>query len=156
MPKTVTLSGTTYTLPQQNDEAPWGENLSELIEALVTAVDSINGDGDILDTEISIANNQSSVASVTGLTFDVGTVRSAVVTYSVYRSTTLSEKGECGILLLTYLSTANAWNISRYSNDDSGIVFTVTDAGQVQYTTDNMSGASYTGTLTFKADAFVQ
>lgn len=156
MARSITISGTTYSLPDQGDPGPWGDDLSDLVEALATVVDSLSGTGDILNTTFTVANNQSSVANVTGLTFDTGTVRSAIVTYSVYRSTTTTEKGETGFLLLTYLSTAAAWTITRYANDDAGLVFTVTDAGQVQYTSDNMSGSSYSGTMKFKASAFTQ
>lgn len=156
MARSITISGTTYSLPDQGDPGPWGDDLSDLIEALAEVANTFSGTGDILNTTFTVANNQSSAANVAGLSFDTGTVRSAIVTYSVYRSTTLSEKGEAGFLLLTYMSTAANWVITRYSNDDSGLVFTVTDGGQVQYTSDNMSGASYTGTMRFSAKAYIQ
>lgn len=157
MPKSITLSGSTYNLPQQNDNAPWGEDLSDLIEAIATVVESLSGTGDILTRNFTVANNQSSAANITGLTFDVAVVRSAVVTYSIYRSTdTPAELGECGFLLLTYMTDADAWTMTRYANDDAGLVFTITDGGQVQYTSSNMAGASYAGLMKFNARAFLQ
>lgn len=156
MSKSVTISGTTYTLATQGTNPPWGKDLSDLIEALVTVVGTLSGTGDILTTNFTVANNQSSAANVTGLSFDTGTIRSAIVQYSIYRSTNSAEKGECGLLLLTYLGTAGVWTLSRYSNDDSGVVFTVTNAGQLQYTSDSMSGTGYAGLMKFSAKAFTQ
>lgn len=156
MAKNVTISGTTFSLPTQSDPGPWGEDLSDVIEALVDVVATLSGTGDILTTSFTVANNQSSAANITELSFDTATIRSAVVTYSIFRSTDSAELGECGFLLLTYMSDANAWTISRYANDDSGLVFTVTDGGQCQYTSTNMSGSSYSGLMKFNARAFTQ
>lgn len=156
MSKTITISGTDYQLPQQGENPPWGKDLADLIEAMCDVLNSLSGTGDILTTNFTVANNQSAAANVNGLTFDVGTIRSAIVTYSVYRSTSLSEKGETGFLLLTYLTTANAWTVARYTNSDAGMIFSVTDTGQVQFTSDNMSGTSYVGKMKFQAKAFPQ
>ncbi len=156
MARQVTISGTTYNLPSQGENPPWGKELSDLIYALSSVVGTLNGTGDILNTNFTVANNQVAAANVTGLTFDVGTIRSAIISYSVFRSTADNEAGECGFLLITYLTDADAWTISRYSNADAGLVFSVTDSGQVQYTSTSISGASYAGLMKFNAKAFTQ
>lgn len=156
MPKSITISGTTYNLPQQNDSSPWGEDLSDLIEAIATVVDSLSGGSDIQNTSFDIADDQSVAANVTGLSFDIATVRSSIVTYSIYRSTDSAELGETGFLLLTYMTDANAWTMTRYANDDAGVVFTITDAGQVKYTSSNMSGANPEGLMKFSAKSYTQ
>lgn len=156
MATTITINGTDYQLPTQGTNPPWGSDLSSIIEAIADVVNNLSAAGDILTTSFSVPNNQSSAAVVTGLSFDTATIRSAVVTYSVYRSTTTEELAEEGLLLLTYKNTANEWVMSRTSNADAGLVFDVTSAGQVTYTSSNMSGASYTGLLKFKAETFSQ
>ena len=46
---------------------------------------------------------------------------------------------------------ADSWEIALASHvDDAGVNFTITSAGQVQYSSTNMSGASYAGTLRLK------
>lgn len=162
MAKTITISGTSYSLPSQNDPGPWGEDLSDLIEAMSTVLNTLNGTGDILTTNFTIADAQGThpsstgAANVTGLSFDVGTVRSAIVSYSIYRSTDSAELGEVGFMLLTYMTDADAWTMTRYANDDAGVAFFISDAGQVTYTSTDMAGASYSGLMKFKASAFTQ
>ena len=156
MSKQVTISGTTYTLNQQGDSPPWGEDLSSLLEALVEVANSVVGTGDILTTSFSVANNISSATNITGLVFDPAQIRSAIISYSVYRSTNSTELSEAGQIMVTYKSTANSWELARYSVGDAGLTFTMLPSGQMQFTSTNMSGTGYSGLLKFNAKAFTQ
>lgn len=96
--------------------------------------------GDIDLTTFTPANNQSAAANVTGLAFANATVRGAVVFYSVIISAT-SSLYEFGTLHL--IQKGASWDMAQTSNgDDSLVVFTVTTAGQVQYTTPSYAGFS--------------
>lgn len=104
--------------------------------------------GDIDQTSFSAANNQSSATNVTGLAFANGSVRSAEVLYSIALSAT-SSKFEVGKLLL--VQRGSDWQLSQqYGGDNAGFVFTVTSAGQVQYTSPNSAGFS-SATIKFRA-----
>lgn len=153
----VTIQGSSYNIPEQGQSAPWGSDLTSLLQAMVTVLNDVVGPADILTTSFTIANNQSSVANVTGLVFDNTEVRSAIVSYSISRSTTTTEYSECGQLMLTRNSSAGTWEMARYAVGDAGVVFSVTNAGQVQYTSSNMSsGTGYASKLKFNAKAFLQ
>lgn len=152
----VVINGTTYSIPQQGENPPWGEDLSDVLNAIVTVLNSSVGSADILTTSFTVANNQSSAANVTGLSFDTTEVRSAIISYSIYRSTSLSELSECGHIFATYKSTANSWEFTPVGTGDAGVTFSITSAGQVQYTSTNLSGTSYVGKLKFSAKAFLQ
>jgi hypothetical protein len=154
--KNVTINGTTYNLPQQGDSPPWGESLSDLIEALVSVANNTISTGDILTTSFAVANNITSQTNVTGLLFDPAAVRSAVIEYSIYRATSDTELSEGGVMLVTYKSGAGTWEVAQYSVGDAGITFTCSNSGQFKYTSTNLSGTSYTGLLKFKARAMTQ
>lgn len=156
MAKQVTVNGNPYILNQQGDNPPFGEQQSELIEALVNVANNTVGTGDILTTSFNVANNVTSPTNVTGLQFDTATIRSAIIEYSIYRSTSTEEVSECGTMLVTYKSLAASWEVARYSVGDAGIFFTLDATGQAQYTSSNMSGTGYAGLLKFKARAFTQ
>lgn len=103
---------------------------------------------DIEHTSFSLANNQSSVADVTGLAFSASAVRgfSALVTVTIDATADLYETFE-----LIGINKAGSFDmIISSSGDDSGIVFSVTSAGQVQYTSSNYSGF-VSGTIKFRA-----
>lgn len=148
----VTISGTTYELPQQGENPPWGTELSDIILALVAVANSITGPGDIETTTFVIPNNQVSPIPVTGLFFDQSTIRSAQVDYSIDLSTDSVELVENGSVLINYNTTTNTWTQSQFSNGFTGVVLTITN-GQFTLTSPNISGINYSGSLSFNAKA---
>lgn len=93
-----------------------------------------------------IENNVSTPKDIEGLKVNARGVSSAFVFYLVQRITTGSGATalfESGILNLTYLADEEKWAleaISEESPDDAGITFSITDDGQVQYESSNVSG----------------
>lgn len=156
MATTVTINGTTYQIPSQGDSPPWGDELSDLLLALVNVANNSTGTGDILTTSFNIANNQSAAANVTGLSFDTGTVRSAIIQYSLYRTSNVSESSEGGFIYVTYKSTAGTWELAQSYAGTSGVTFTITNGGQVQYTSSDIGATAYSGKMKFQAKAFLQ
>lgn len=152
----VVINGSTYTVASQGTSPPWGDDQQDLLLALVQVAQNTVGAGDILTTSFNIVNNTSSAANVSGLSFDTSTVRSAIVQYSIYRTSSTTEQSEVGHLYLTYKSTAASWEIAQSYAGDSGVVFSITSGGQVKYTSTNFSGVSYSGKLKFNAKAFLQ
>lgn len=99
----------------------------------------------------TVANNQGSAANVTGLSFSGASVKAVSIQYRIRRSTDTNELAETGTIRLVYKDTADTWFIDQtYAGEDSGVTFTVTSGGQVQYTSTNVSGASYVGSMLFK------
>lgn len=104
------------------------------------------------DTSFTIANNISSATSVTGLSFSGSTYRSFIIDYSIYRSTStaLSAVAQVGELRGVYNTQSLTWYLSdNYSGQNSGVTFSITSGGQIQYTSTNISGTSYTGSLKY-------
>lgn len=152
----ITIAGTDYNLPEQGTNPPWGTDLSAIITALTAVTNTLNGPADILTTSFTITNNTPSVSNVTGAAFDTASVRSAIISYSLYRSSTTTEMCETGQIYLSYKSTAGAWEIAQYYSGTSGVVFTITAGGQLQYTSTNFGGSSYVGKMKFNAKSFLQ
>jgi hypothetical protein len=101
--------------------------------------------GDIDLTNFSFVNNQVAAANVTGLAFANADVRSFIAEIAVERGTEFEHHTITGIQLNA------SWDIVVESvGDDTGIVFSVTSLGQVQYTsTDDVNG----GVMRFRAKA---
>lgn len=104
--------------------------------------------GDIGETSFSMSNNASS-ASVTGLAFANGTVRSARVQYSIFIDDDVDFYEEGSLMLI---QKGASWDISReFSGDDSLVDFNVNSSGQVTYTTPSYTNF-VSGTLKFRAE----
>ena len=115
------------------------------VDAIIAGITS---PGDLDDTAFSFANNQSSAANVTGFAFANATVRSfkAHVSVSIDATTDLFEVFE-----IEGIQKGSEWDYSVSSvGDITGLRFSVTNAGQIQYTSTNVSGF-VSGVVKFRA-----
>lgn len=157
MSKIVTVNGTDYILAEQGTEEPWGADESELIEAIVDGLNALSGSSDILPATGTISNNISSATNISGLQFNIATVLSATINYTIRRTNSTEDLVERGEILLTYRPSLNEFDLAqKYGGDNSGVTFSITSAGQVQYVSTNMSATSYEGSIEFSARVTTQ
>ena len=105
--------------------------------------------GDIVLTSFSGANNQAVAADVTGLAFANGSIRAfnAIVSVTVIATSSLYE-----VFNLTGIQRGADWIMSASSvGDVSGVTFSITNAGQVQYQSTNNAGFTSL-TMKFRAE----
>ena len=108
----------------------------------------VTSSGDIGETSFSAANNQAAPANVTGLAFSNASIRSFESLVSVFIDAT-SDLYE--VFTLRGIQRGADWQMSATSTGDvSSIVFSITTAGQVQYTSANYTGF-VSGTIKFRA-----
>ena len=109
------------------------------------------------EQSFALVNNQSSAANITGLKFNHKKVSMAAIDYCVQRVTTSTgavELTEAGLLYAVYEPTSEDWALQAMTGagpDDAGITFTITAAGQVQYTTTNITGTAYLSRIFWRA-----
>jgi hypothetical protein len=104
--------------------------------------------GDISEGTFSIINNEPLPTNITGLSFDTGIVRSfeAQVSIKIDATSDLFEE-----VIISGIQKGSSWGISIKSvGDVSGVQFSITNAGQMQYTSENYTGF-VSGTLKFRA-----
>ena len=109
----------------------------------------------IIETIFNIANNQASPADITGLSFDPTKIGGFTIDYRVYRQTTgggATELAEQGQLVGAYSPVAGTWEMTQGPDvGDAGLTFSITNAGQVQYTSTNITGTPSQSYIRFKA-----
>jgi hypothetical protein len=113
-----------------------------------TIIAGITSPGDLDDTAFSLANNQSSPANVTGFAFANATVRSfeAIVSVFIDATTDFYEQFK-----IKGIQKGSEWDFTVSSQGDvSGVTFSITNAGQVQYTSTNNAGFT-SGVIRFRA-----
>ena len=149
----VDISGT--TLESANDNADsiliYDDSASALRQqtrANFLAGISQSSTGDIFETSFAASNNVAVAANVTGLAFANGSVRSfdAVISININATAPLLET-----VRLLGIQKGSSWDMSIESvGDDSGLSFSITNAGQVQYTSTNEAGF-VSNTIKFRA-----
>ena len=91
-------------------------------------------------TIFSFTNNQSTAADVTGISIDSSTESATRIKYAIKREGT-ANLYETGLIELVYNGTD--FNlIQEFSGDNSGVTFSITAAGQLQYVSSDNAGSS--------------
>lgn len=155
------IKGTVVEIPESGASPNWASGIITSLQALTEAVNAVTGTYDIAPQTQNIdANNGSTNVTITNLSFPVTEVRSATIFYSVHRTTEDSgppdgeEVAEGGTLLIVYNASNpinNKWEIARQSVGDGKITFSVTDTGQLRFSTTALTGINHTGILSFRA-----
>jgi hypothetical protein len=152
----LTVGNQIFSYPNPGEEAGWGEDATGWASAVTEALNALIASGDILPTTLVLQNNQASFVDVTGLFFNASTIRAANINYAIYRVSNTTNPGlaESGLLMLDLNDTApvgSKWTLIQIKNGDGGVAFSVTDGGQVQYTSTDIGLTGYTGVINFSA-----
>lgn len=116
------------------------------------------GAGGITETTFTLINNTSSPSNVTGLFFGPA-VQTAEIDVQFYRHVGSTEYVARGQYLVTNKPIAATWDITclgidgdidPVSGEPAGITLSIS-SGQVQYTSTNISGASFKSSMHFIA-----
>ena len=137
---------TNYTPTQVSSEG------TDKISAHLKGIDDVlvpGSNGDIPETSFSLADNQASAANVTGFAFANASVRAfeALVSVEIDATANLYQSYK-----LYGIQKDSDWDlgIGNSIGDDSGVLFSITTAGQIQYTSISYAGFS-SGTIKFRA-----
>ena len=161
MPVTLTVNNIPISYPTPGDGPGWGASATEWANQVTIALQNLQNDTDIPQTTFIVGNNVSSFTNIVGLAFNTGLVRSAIITYSIYRTSISNPSGnaESGEMMIVYDNLAapgSKWSMIQGPKvGDAGLIFTITDAGQVQYQSSNL-GSGHSGNMHFSAKTLNQ
>jgi len=160
MPRLI-IKGTPITIPDSAASPNWAPGIIEAFEALTDAVNAVTGSFDVAPQTQNIdANNSSTDVNIDNLNFPTSEVRAATVYYSVYRLTDdsgppdgeeLSEAGTLEISFNDSRPSTEKWEIVRTYQGDAKITFSVSDLGQIKFSTTALGGINHAGTISFRA-----
>lgn len=158
MPKVLIVNNTPYNYPTSGDEPGWGNDATGWAIGVTDVLSDLLGPNDILETAFNIANNQTVFSDITGLIFNAASVRAADISYSIFRVSTANPSGhtEKGTIQLIYDNNIG-WFINQGNIlGSSGVTFSVTNTGQLQYKSTDINSTGYTGTMKFRAKTLQQ
>jgi len=160
MPKLL-IKGTIINFPESAASPNWAPAVIQTVEALTEAVNSISATYDVAPQAQNIdANNSATDVELNNLSFPSADVRAATVFYSVYRKTQdsgppdgqeVSESGQLEIVYNQSNPVNQKWEMSRVFQGEGYISFSITDQGQITFTTTALSGINHTGIITYRA-----
>jgi hypothetical protein len=144
----------TTTPPSTNGQ--WVVTVGQAASATQMIINPVAGASAIYvsDSEysVTVANNQSSPTNLGTAVFDPTTTRAFIIDYSIYRKTDTASSAVAAVGQLrgVYNTQSTTFYLSDdFAGQDSGIIFSITGAGQLQYTSTNIAGSNYTGTMNY-------
>lgn len=114
---------------------------------VLAAIQSIAGFGGDTQTSQEITNNVGPV-DLEGILFNKTDIKAAEISLDIYRRTDTFDLHETGKLYVTYHAGDDDWKITTSTfGQDAGVVFKIEANGQVQYTSNDLEGDNYEGTI---------
>ena len=161
MSVTITIQGTPLEFPTSGTSPDWAPAMVQFAQLVEAALSGVAGSFDVAPQALTIdAYNPGTNIDISSLTFPTSDVRAASIPYAVYRatdSTAVTEGGEIFIVYNAANPVSNKWSIAqRVSGGDASISFSITDIGQVQFSTTTLSGSNHVGTISFSARSVLQ
>lgn len=157
----IVIGGTTINLPISGSAPNWAPAIIEFAQAVQDALNGLAGPFDVSPQIFVMTSNVNTNVSLPNLSFPTSTVRGAFIRYTVFRSTTgggATTVSEAGNMYVTYNPTNTAgslWEMSRDYVGDANVTFTITDVGQVQFSSASISGSGHTGQIAYTAAALL-
>lgn len=155
----LNIQGTIIQFPSNSQDPSWAPAVIQFAEAVTSALSGLAGTFDVPPQVFVIdAYNPGTNISIPNLSFPTSNVRSAVISYDVYRtaSTPTTTAVEAGQIIIVFDTSAGTWSKSQERVGDGKISFSITNAGQVQFTTTQIGTTSHTGQIAFSAKSLSQ
>lgn len=109
------------------------------------------------EQSFNLANNQSFAADIVGMRFDKSGVSAAWVDYLIQRVTTGNDAVEliqAGAFVASYNPASEDWDLTEIGTpgpDAAGVTLSITEDGQGQYQTSNITGAPFISRIVWRA-----
>ena len=159
----ITIKNTPIDIPTTGESANWGPAVTEAIQILADAVNTITGTYDVPPQVLIIDPfSNTSRQKIDNLIFPSAQVLSSYIFYSVKRQTQtsglnigqdVSEEGTLEIIYHAEAAAGQKWEIIRTYSGNAQIEFFIEDDGQIYFKTDTLplTGIDHTGIISYRA-----
>lgn len=151
MSKTLIVGNEEFEFPTEGTNPGYGSEVTDWAEAVTEALTTVQKPNDILLTTAAINNNVSTPANIPGFSFTTAEVKAIDCRYLITRTTTGPDATYTEVGYIEGFFDGTNWGISIRSTGDSKVTLSITPAGQIQYTSENIIAATHVGEITFEA-----
>jgi hypothetical protein len=157
---TITIQGTEIQFPASSESPNWSEAIDQFATSVEAALSGLAGAFDV-PPQVYVIDSFNPVTdqALPNFAFPVTDVRSIYIRYAVFRTTSTTTAYETGNIMAIYSPdnpVNNKWDFSVDRVGDGQITFSITDAGQIQFSTQTLGGINHAGKITATAQAVLQ
>jgi hypothetical protein len=158
----LNIQGTIINFPTSAQQPDWSEPIVQFAQAVAQALSTVTGPYDVSPQIYTMVSNVNTNVALPSLTFPTNNVRGALISYTVFRNSTgigAVTEAQIGTLQIVYNPNGplgNKWDISDEHGGMSDVTFSITDQGQVTFSSTGISGAGSSGLIGYTAKALQQ
>jgi hypothetical protein len=153
----LNIAGVVIDFPNTSQAPNWAPAVIQFAEAVTNALSLLVGAYDVVPQQFILDSVPNAVnTAITNLSFSTTQVRSALVSYAIYRNTNTITVSEAGQLTVVYNESAGVglkWQMLRESDSDAQVIFSIDDDGQIYINTTALAGVGYNGKISYSAKA---
>lgn len=155
----INIQGTIIQFPESAASPNYAPAIIQFAQAVAAALSSFVGPFDIAPQTLAIdAYNPGTNIDIPLLVFPPTAVRGALISYTVFRQTTTVTVSEVGEIMIVYNDTlpiGNKWQLNVMREGDASTTISITDIGQMQFSTALLGGLNHIGTFSYQAKAIL-
>ena len=156
----INIQGTIIAFPASGNDPNWAPAVIQFAQAVEAALQGVAGPFDVAPQAFAMTSNLNvSPVDLSNLTFPTSDVRAVFINFVVFRSTDTTSVYEAGDIIASYDASAptnDKWDVIIRRNGDAKVDITISDTGQVQFTSLAIAGSNHVGRFTYKATALTQ
>jgi hypothetical protein len=157
MPEII-IAGTPISFPNSAASPDWAPAVDQFALAVEAALAGLVGSFDVAPQKMILNTVPDAVdTNITNLAFSNTAVRSAIITYAIYRQTDtpliVTETGTLDIVYNESGGVGNKWSITRETTSDASVNFIVLDSGQIQINTTALGGTPVSSFISYYGKA---
>lgn len=157
----IVINGTIIQFPSSGQAPNYASALIQFAQAVAAALNLVVGPFDVPPQTFVMTSNANTNVILPNLTFPPSNVQGAIISYSVFRQTTGSgatTASETGQLIVNYnptFPTNEKWSITREYVGNAFVTFSISDVGQLEFSSSLLPGLDHTGTIVYQATAIL-
>lgn len=149
----VQIGNSVFNYPSPGDEPGWGDDATQAFLALAAQIQGLTPATDIVLAQAVLSNGIASPTTIANLELDSSLIYGAICEFTINRMNNSQTATEQGVMEFAYSN--GIWYMDRsQTGTDTGITFTITNGGLVQYTSTSIGATDYSGIMTFRLRSF--
>lgn len=154
----INIQGTIIDFPDSAQSPNWADPIIQFALAVQQALSSVAGPFDVPPQIFVMTSNANTNVALPSLSFPTSNVQGALIEYTVFRTTSTSTAAEFGTIEISYNPAGpvgNKWDISREYTGNGQVTFSITDNGQMQFSSALLPGVNHQGKIGYLAKALL-
>lgn len=154
----INIAGTLIQFPDSSSNPNWSPAIIQFAEAVESALAGLAGSFDVPPQTYTMVSSVNTNVDLPSLSFPPSQVLSATIGYTILRdpdtATSNNIVTQTGSIVITYNSDGGVgekWVQTHEFDGDASVTFSVTDVGQVQFSSTSIGVGTHAGQITYYA-----